>query len=457
MLRKNLFISISLVVTLLFLLTACAPKEVVKTVVVTEVVAGEVVEKVVTTTPEPALDIWEEPVTLHFPTWTGSEAHLSMLRGFAEDYKKLHPNVSVEFLTIPYADYVSKLSIQLAGGDPPDCGWVFEQAYSPFIEAGAVADLSEVVRDFPDYDFDDFSQPALAMLYKGDALYGIAFSTSPFFMTYNVDIFKAAGVDTPDDLIAKGEWTWEGFKRIAKEVVDNSPEGIYGFVGTGGKLYTDSFWNDVIPIIWSYGGNSWSRDGKTCMMADPPAVEAMQLLHDMIFVDKSVVPPGEAIDFVSGTTAMTIHQLSRLAPLNEAGINYEIVPLPSGPAGYRPAIGQAAIMAFTNSPHLEIAKDFVAFMTTKENVATMAQFFPPARISVLESDVMAQNITYLDPERIDAAIAQSIIHGQVIPTHPEWAKIDLAMMAVFDKLWVPDADVQAILTEACEAAADYFK
>jgi multiple sugar transport system substrate-binding protein len=396
------------------------------------------------------------PVTLRFTVWTGNEAHLAMLKSIADAYTALHPNVTVQYDTIDFDDYVSKVTIQLAGGTPPDAGWLMETAAPSFVDAGVLADLKPTLTSYADYDFADLSAPTLKLWQSGDALYGVPFSNSPIFLVYNKDLFTKAGVSSPADLIASNTWTWENLAKISKELTDKGPAGTYGFVGFDSAMFTTQPWSTLVPVIWAYGGNTWSEDGKTCEINQPAAVQAIQLIHDMTFVDKSIVPAGEKTVFASGTVGMTLAQLSRLTQLKDAGFSYGIAPLPAGPVATPSVIGQAAIVVFDKSPNKAIAEDFVAFMTTKENFAKMAAFFPPTRVSTLDSGVLATNNPDLDPAQVEAAITNSIKNGNVIPSHVNFAKIDLAMRAEFDKLWTADAKVQDVLNAACTDSAAYF-
>src|SRR3954454_23365993 len=52
---------------------------------------------------------------LRFTIWTGNEAHLKMLNGYAEGFKATHPDTTVKFEVIPPGDYTQKLTFQLAG------------------------------------------------------------------------------------------------------------------------------------------------------------------------------------------------------------------------------------------------------------------------------------------------------------------------------------------------------
>src|SRR5688500_17877285 len=117
---------------------------------------------------------------LRFTIWSGNEAHLAMLNGIAESFKATHPDVTVRFETIPPADYTQKLTFQLAGGNPPDAGWMMEDAAPTFANAGVLEDLAPALNSAEGYEFGDFTEPALGLWKSGDKGYGVPFSTSPF-------------------------------------------------------------------------------------------------------------------------------------------------------------------------------------------------------------------------------------------------------------------------------------
>lgn len=383
---------------------------------------------------------------LRFTVWTGNEAHLSMLNGIAEAFTETHPDVTVRFETIPAADYTQKLTFQLAGGNAPDLGWMFEDSIPAFIEAGVVADIGPALRETEGYALDDFSEPAMALWSKEDAVYGIPFSTSPFMIYYNKDMFDAAGLEDPLALAEKGEWTMDSFRAAAKALAESGDA--WGFEFKDGQGYDSRIMHAIMPPIRAHGGYAW-QDGD-CGFDNPEAVAAITQLHEMIFADKSIVPPGEQGDFFSGSAAMTVNQISRASKMPEAGFAWGIAPLPSGPAGEAPIIGQAGISVFAESPNKDLATEFAAFMTNAENVATMAQFFPPARAAVLDSDAFI-DANQLIPADQMAHVSGAIKAGRVLPSHEKAPQILAAMKPRFDALWRADADVPKALEAVCSA------
>ena len=195
-------------------------------------------------------------------------------------------------------------------------------------------------------------------------------------------------------------------------------------------------WNEYVQGDW-----------RNCR---PEAVKAVKQLHDMVFKDKSIVPPGEQGDYFSGNSAMTVNQISRASKMAEADFKWGIAPLPTGPGGESPVIGQAGLVVFAQGKNTEIAAEFVAHMTNKENVATMAQFFPPARKSVLQADAFINGNKLVPPEMMKN-VAAAIEKGRVVSANEKAPQILAAMAPRVDALWKPDADVDAAIKGICAA------
>lgn len=383
--------------------------------------------------------------TLRFTIWSGNQAHLDLLNGIAAAYRTTHPNVDVRFDVVPFSDYVQKITIQIASGTAPDLGWLLETSAPTFINAGVLADASASLKGDRSYAFEDLSTPALELWVQKNAVYGVPFSTSPFIVFFNRDLFKAAKLTPPDQLPARG-WTWDALRRSAYAITRTAGAGVYGFESVDGQGYDVRVWHTLIPVVRAYGGDAWTAGA--CGLSSAEAVRAVRFYHDMIFKDRSVVPPGEQGDFFSGRSAMTITQLSRVSKLEGAKFSWGIAPLPAGPSGQVAVIGQAAIVVFAKSAHRAEAVDFLKFMTNAENTAKMAKFFPPARASVLSSrDFLTAN-PLVSPEQMKI-VADGIRTGKVLPSHANYPRIEAAARPVFDRLWRADADVRSVLGDVC--------
>jgi multiple sugar transport system substrate-binding protein len=264
---------------------------------------------------------------------------------------------------------------------------------------------------------------------------------------YNRDLFVAAGTPTPAELIATGEWTWENLAVAAKAITDMTDA--YGFQSTDGALYTGNFWATLIPIVRGFGGDAWTADN-ACTFNSAETVAGLQFIHNLIFTEQSMVPPGTEVDFYAGSAGMTLGQLSRVNRLTNAEFAWSIAPLPAGPAGYQSVIGQAAMVVFNNGRNRETAIDFVRFLTSEPNVARLAQFFPPARASVLNSEALVTANPLVPAELMQTAVIDAIQQGQVLPSSAQFPRVELLVRPLLDDLWTADADVQAVTNSICE-------
>jgi multiple sugar transport system substrate-binding protein len=390
-----------------------------------------------------------ETSELRVTVWTGNEAHLALFDEIADSFVADHPTVEeVNFEVLPFDNYIDALTVQLAGGNPPDLGWIFERNAPEFIDAGVLTDVSPTLRDNPDYAFEDLTDAATELWRDGDALYGYPFSTSPFSMFYNADMFAEAGLDTPDELYAAGSWTWDAARDAAAEIVaeDIAP---HGFVV---RDFEYTIWDNLATVWRGFGAQEWSDDGSQCGFAEPEMVEAMTFLHGAIFDDAAHPGPGQSADFFAGEAAMTVTQISRASLLEEDGFDWGVVPLPAGPAGDQQVIGQAGIAVFNASENQAAAADFLAHMTNEENSRKLAQFFPPPRASLLTADVLADTNPLLSEEQLDAVVVQGIANGTSIPTHVNFSQLQDAIRAELDSLWTADADVDAVMQQVCAVA-----
>jgi multiple sugar transport system substrate-binding protein len=388
---------------------------------------------------------------LRVTVWTGSAPQLAMFASFADGFKKTHPDVNIKFETIPAANYTQKLTFQLAGGNVPDLGWIMEDAAPAFEQAGLLMDLKPTLEKTENYDLADFSQPAMG-LWQGDGkIYAIPFSTSPFMIYFNKTLFDKAGLDDPLQLAAKGQWTMEKWREDAKTLKDKT--GVWGFEFKDGEGYDSRILHAMMPPIRAYGGYAW-QDGQ-CGFDKPKAVEAMTILHDMVYKDKSIVPPGVQDDFFAGNAAMTINQISRVPNLADAKFKWGIAPLPSGPAGESPVIGQAGFAVFKQGKHPELAAEFLAYMTDKQNVRIMDKYFPPARKSVLQDKQFVEGNPAIPPAQMKY-VAEAIANGRVLPSNVNIPQISAAMKPKVDAFWKPDADPKKAMNGVCSAIQQFL-
>jgi multiple sugar transport system substrate-binding protein len=386
----------------------------------------------------------QQPVKLRMTIWSANEAHLKLFNGIADDYKRVKPDVAVSFDSLPFATYTTALTTQIAGGNAPDMAWIFETTAQDFVNSGALYPLTRPLNAAAGYNLGEVSPGATERWMKDGVLYAYPFSTSPFAMFVNNDLIRRAGARTPEELIAAGQWTWANAMASAEAVAKT---------GKGGLIVRDFNFQDwqFLASIWNgWGASPWSADGKRCTLTDKPMTDAMSFIHDAIFVKKAMPGPGQSVDFFAGDAAMTVTQISRASLLpKDKPFAWDLVPLPKGPAGDYALIGQAGIGVLGAGKNAAEAASFLAFMTNPENSAKLAQFFPSARKSLLNADVLKRTNALLSASQLDKVVVAGIANGKVLPGHSGFARIQQTVRAGLDGVWTPQANIPAAMQSIC--------
>ncbi|GAA0831047.1 ABC transporter substrate-binding protein [Streptosporangium amethystogenes subsp. fukuiense] len=385
------------------------------------------------------------PQPLRMTIWTSNEAHLKLFDEIAAEYRKTHPDVGeITFDPIPFENYTTTLTTQIAGGNAPDLAWILENSAPDFVSSGALAPLDDTLRKAEGYGFDDLTPSAVKLWQAEGRLYAYPFSTSPFGVFVNTDLLKKAGQKTPAEMIEEGTWTWE--KVVAQNAAVVSKTGKAGMVV---RDFDYKSWDNLASVWGGWGAQAWSEDGRTCGFDSPEMAEAMTFLHRAVFTDKAFPGPGTTADFFAGDAAMTITQISRASLLQDAKFGWDLVPLPAGPKGEYSVIGQAGLGVFKKSANAAAAVDFLAFFTNPANSARLAAYFPPPRASQLTADTLAKSNPLLKPEQLQQVVIGGIEKGVVKPSHTGQAELAQTVRAALDPLWRPGADVKAVLGGVC--------
>lgn len=386
-----------------------------------------------------------EDIELRMAIWTSNEDHLALFDSIAEAYMKDHPEIaSITFDPLPFDDYTSTVTTQIAGGNAPDLAWVLENAAPDFVASGALLPLNDVLLSTEGYDFDDLAEGATGLWLDKGELMAYPFSTSPFVVFANDDLLAEAGQPSSAELLANGDWNWENVSQIGAAV--NAATGKTGFVVRDFEYIQ---W-DYLSTIWNgWGAAPWSEDGAECTFDSPEMVSAFEFIHDAAFATGSMPGPGTTADFFAGEAAFTVTQISRASLLADGAFAWNLLPLPEGPDGEYSVVGQAGIGVLSQGKNTQAAAEFLAFFSNPENAKQLAEFFPPPRTSLLNADTLSAANPLLSPEQIENVVVPGIETGAVRPSHTDAAEISQQVRASLDDLWVADADIPGVLTATC--------
>jgi multiple sugar transport system substrate-binding protein len=260
--KKSLALGAILVVLLLVLVGCAAPtpETITETIIETVVVEKEgvtVIETVeveriveVTPVPEEPPDMGPVKIVIFVGFGTGTSPEQQAVHAEIQElYNSTHDNIQIEFLTVPWAERITKYSTMLAADQPPDIllpigvggisefykGWL---DLTPMIEAD-------------NYDMSRYAGKTVDIHnYPGQGVLGLPLCVYPTGIFYNVDVFDAAGVDYPPavfgDAYADGDdWTYDKMREIAQKL---------SLDGNGNDATSPAF--DAENIV-QFGWNGW--------------------------------------------------------------------------------------------------------------------------------------------------------------------------------------------------------
>lgn len=335
--------------TLGALLGACTPKAPEPTAkpAATVAAAPTAVPKPVAPTAAP-----KGPVTLRWGTYT-FEAYVVRQKQLFENYKKLHPEVTVELIVAPWNEYWTKIEAQAAAGDPINVSKCEPQFSIPWGKRGLMLDIKPLVdtvdpKTFvgPDVMCADLINTTTffqGCKSGGNTMWSFPGNGSAFVVYLNMKLLKEAGLEYP-----KEDWTWDDFKKYAialtKDAKGKHP-GESGFdkdnrvqygtchlFGLGDEKCLKSF-------IWHAGGRRWSDDYTKCMYSEPKAQEALTFMQDLgVTTGTSPIPggfEGIAQPFLTGKIGMHVQGGWNVDPwaTDLTDWEFDIQRLPIGPAG----------------------------------------------------------------------------------------------------------------------------
>lgn len=257
-----------------------------------------------------------------------SKAELDQIEAVKKKY-----NVNIEFVNVPFENYVDKFTTTTLAGEPfADIVMLENKSALPAILKGQLLTLDE----FTDANSNINNEANLVK--KNAQLAGGYYSfgrpgNSGTSMMYNREIFKQLGLPDPKELYNKGEWTWEKFAELAKQATkDTNNDGKNDYWGYSG-------WGLDIArhFAASNGAKATDEANKKETLSDPKMIEALEFVNKLYNVDKVVkVKSGNKMEwteietFKDGDVAMFIAAEWMVGDLQ---FDFGIVPIPTGPKG----------------------------------------------------------------------------------------------------------------------------
>jgi multiple sugar transport system substrate-binding protein len=277
----------------------------------------------------------------------------------------------LEYSMIGSAQIYPKLVASLEAGNPPDITRVQTANAQVYRSQGHLLEVTDLVNKMNQSAGGLFPVSLNNVMHDGKA-YSIPQSVSPWPLVTRLDVLEAAKVEPPN--------TWEEFIEVCQKL--QKPPRLTGF-GPCLGLYSDTD-NNVMNLIWGYGGKLVEADDKTVALHSKGTVQAVQLLADMYHKHK-IIPKGaiswdntgnnkayqsRQVIFVLNPTSIYAHLAESDKDLyNTTGL----FPVPAGPAGRVEELTTTEWVLFKHNPYPEVAKGLAEYWMAPENLRIMIE------------------------------------------------------------------------------------
>ena len=394
-------------------------------------------------------------LTLWYPAGqiTAGAAHFSDKTLFTDFEAK--NNCKIEMIEGNYDTLIQKIITAMVGGDVPDIlfvdrswvpGFLKEEVLEPVPAADAKTWLGKVNPEI--VELSDYGKGKM----YGYPQYGI----DVYGITWNKEHFKEAGLD-PE----KAPKTWAELREYSKKLCKVDASGNITRVGLAIR-HVGHPHGVVHKFLWGFwaGGGELVSDSKalrggTAKFNTPGVKEALQLIYDMIYVDKSTSlnfpDPRDAL--LKGIASMQISEtisIQARAPKEAPTLQWGVALPPVRKAGDRPVtnLNSWFYSVPTKTKNKALAWKAIQYINSEEKDYELCKKF--------SSTPRYKANWAKDPFKSDPynqALVKMLPYGRAYPNNLGLNGIMEALGAAIQKVWHNEAKVDVALAEA-EALAN---
>ncbi|MEM6313508.1 MAG: extracellular solute-binding protein [Planctomycetota bacterium] len=342
-------------------------------------------------------------VTLKMLVW-GNAAEMAVYRDAIVEFESANPDIRINLIHVPHANFEAKLKTMIAAGDPPDAFFLPYPMLPEYASLGLVEPMEPSLAEYGGAWADDI-YPVLIRGFRYDAdtqtrgegtLWGVPGDFTPLAMYINVDLFEQAGVPIPRD-----GWTWDEYEHATRKIDNLGPDYFGSFL--------ESWPDALLAIIWNHDGNLFHVDEHGRPDYERPAIDDPGLRATFerlrrLRLDEGIVHNAVGLNR-SGSQEFFAGRVGSIGPTGRWVSNlceeadefrYDVVPIPHVPGSVeRSPIMTIAWTVSADSKHKPEAKRLAMYMVSPELQLERAK----TGLSVPSVRSIAQTPALRDPTR----------------------------------------------------------
>ncbi len=380
----------------------------------------------------------------------GNPEQLALEQKLCDQFNAENSDVHVSFLKVPGSAYLNKAIVMFASRTAPDVVRIDHYNFPQLFHREYFHDLTDFAKNDPSFHESDYEPAALDECKVNGRLYGLSVLFGGVLIYYNKTLFKQAGLEDPWELYRRNEWTYDKFRIVAKRLTRMQKDGHASQFG----FLLPTFPMNV-PIIRAFGGELLTKDRRASTADDKGSIAAYQFMVDLRWKDHSTPTPSQAANsafaFESGKLGMEVNWMGMSPRYRQLckGFEWDIVPLPRGPAGYATIQKGNQLVVYRESKHPEAAWRFARYIT---GVAVEKQLYVDLRRSYPTRRAVSHSPEFFkatQPPFNTSAFTDAIAQGSQLPIDQRWSEWTTAYNMEVDALFSGRSlDVRAVLGRA---------
>lgn len=188
-------------------------------------------------------------------------------------------NAKVEVVSSDYNNWQSQLDASIASGDPIDI--VTQAVY--YYDYLTLNHRTQPINEYIDLNDKNLSKEAMDMFYTYNGKYYCACPADgiyPALLFYNKDMLANEGLDDPADMYYQGNWTWDTFRDMCKQLKKTNNDGSV-------KQYALAMWYPNLFLATNHTSAAKFENGRYSLNFDDPALKnALNYSKDFYYDSK---------------------------------------------------------------------------------------------------------------------------------------------------------------------------
>jgi multiple sugar transport system substrate-binding protein len=278
-----------------------------------------------------------------------------------------------------------------------------------------------------------------------DKLTALPWHVDSGMLYYRTDLLAQAGAKVPE--------TWQDMTDIAQKI-QKSGGAKFGYLWQGKQA--EVLVCDMVSVVGSAGGGILAPDGKTVLIAEPPAVKAVQFLYDTI--TKTKISPQDVLSwdeepsrepFTAGDSVFLrnwsyVYKIAQDKSASSVVGKVGVAPLPHFDGSKSAAcLGGYQYGINAHTTNRDAAVDFVTWMSSP---ATQLRFatglgLAPTRPSVFDQPQLIQQQPFMHTLR------EVFVGATPRPVTPKYPQVTLVLQSAVSRALV-NGNVQQELDQA---------